>query len=165
MGNTFERPTAPEPDVQLNPFLVEQLRQQLDHETQTIGHAFRERNRQRRHPEHRDRPPCRFFAQASCFRGAACRFSHDIPVTRTRRPDRRQTTPCRFHAQGRCSHGAACRYSHEGPGPVQETCRFFAKGFCKRGTTCRYAHDQPNTEWSEDPEVGYCTRVMRKPES
>ncbi|KAI1012005.1 hypothetical protein LB503_004438 [Fusarium chuoi] len=158
MGNTFERPTAPEPDVALNPFLVErlheQLREQLDLETQTLENAFRERNRQRRHPEHRDRPPCRFFAQASCFRGAACRFSHDILVTRTRRPDRRQTTPCRFYAQGICSHGAACRYSHEGPGPLQEPCRFFAKGFCKRGATCRYAHDQPNTEWSEEPEHG-----------
>ncbi|KAG4256021.1 hypothetical protein FPRO03_04969 [Fusarium proliferatum] len=158
MGNTFERPTAPEPDVPLHPFLVErlheQLRQQLDHETQTIANAFRERNRQRRHPEHRDRAPCRFFAQASCFRGAGCPFSHDIPVTRTRRPDRRQREPCRFYAQGICSYGEACRFSHEGPRPLQETCRFFAKGFCKRGATCRYAHDTPNAEWLEKSEHG-----------
>ncbi|KAF5651177.1 hypothetical protein F25303_4171 [Fusarium sp. NRRL 25303] len=162
MGNTFERPTAPEPDVPLNPFLVEQLRQQLDHETQTTAHAFRQRNRQRRHPEHCDRPPCRFFAQASCFRGAACPFSHDIPVTRTRRPDRRQKEPCRYYAQGICSYGEACRFSHEGPRPLQETCRFFAKGFCKRGATCRYAHDTPNAEWLEESEVGYCTKLWTR---
>ncbi|PNP82850.1 hypothetical protein FNYG_04081 [Fusarium nygamai] len=147
MGNTLERPTAPDDEF---PWLFQQLRLQ-NHETQTLANALREQNRQRRRPEHRGRLPCRFYTQGFCIHGANCRFAHDGPVTRTRRPDRRQREPCRYYAQGICTHGEACRFSHEGPGPVREPCRFFAKGFCKRGATCRYAHDQPNTEWMEEP--------------
>ncbi|KAJ9427114.1 hypothetical protein QL093DRAFT_2631091 [Fusarium oxysporum] len=132
MGNTLERPTAPGDEF---PWLFQQLRIQ-NHENRRLANALREENRRRRHPENRDRQPCRFYAQGFCFHGTDCRYAHDGPVTRTRQPDRRQREPCRFYAQGICTH---------------ETCRFFAKGFCKRGVTCRYAHDQPNTEWSEEP--------------
>ncbi|KAF5971442.1 hypothetical protein FCOIX_9863 [Fusarium coicis] len=147
MGNTFERPTAPEYEF---PLLFQPLRVQ-DQETQTLANALREQNRQRRRPEHRVTPPCRFYRQGFCIHGENCRFSHDGPVIRTGRPDRRQREPCRYYTQGICTHGEACRFSHEGPGPVREPCRFFLKGFCKRGATCRYAHDQPNTEWMEEP--------------
>ncbi|RYC89746.1 hypothetical protein BFJ63_vAg7404 [Fusarium oxysporum f. sp. narcissi] len=147
MGNTLERPTAPGDEF---PWLFQQLCIQ-NHENRRLANALREENRRRRHPENRDRQPCRFYAQGFCFHGTDCRYAHDGPVTRTRQPDRRQREPCRFYAQGICTHGEACRFSHEGPRPLQETCRFFAKGFCKRGVTCRYAHDQPNTEWSDEP--------------
>ncbi|KAF5972904.1 hypothetical protein FBULB1_8525 [Fusarium bulbicola] len=67
MGNTLVRPTAATEEQ--FPWLFQQLRLQ-NHETQTLVDALREQNRGRRRPEHRDRPPCRFYAQGLCFRGA-----------------------------------------------------------------------------------------------
>ncbi|KAF5626187.1 hypothetical protein F52700_8904 [Fusarium sp. NRRL 52700] len=153
MGNTLERPTSPEDDFFQRLHLNLQRLDAQNYQNHTLVNALRDQNRQRRRPEHRDRPPCRFHAEGYCAHGANCRYAHDAPVNRPQRPDRRPRQACRFYAQGICSHGEACRFSHEGPRPPQEPCRFFAKGFCKRGATCRYAHDQPNTEWSEDPEI------------
>ncbi|KAF5576547.1 hypothetical protein FPCIR_12541 [Fusarium pseudocircinatum] len=51
MGNTLERPTAPDDEL---PWLFQQLRfQDRNRETQALANALREQNRQRRRPEHR----------------------------------------------------------------------------------------------------------------
>lgn len=99
MGNTLERPTAPGDEF---PWLFQQLRIQ-NHENRRLANALREENRRRRHPENRDRQPCRFYAHGFCFHGTDCRYAHDGPVTRTRQPDRRQREPCRFCSTPRVS--------------------------------------------------------------
>jgi len=60
-------------------------------------------------------PPCIFFANGNCTKGALCQFTHVASVSRP------SNAPCKFFQDGLCRNGDTCRFQHvllSSPPPV-----------------------------------------------
>ncbi|KAF5532845.1 hypothetical protein FMEXI_12166 [Fusarium mexicanum] len=117
MGNIFgrERETETSPPPRELPPIFAATRQPLYY-----GRAlpYEDTFQDRRVPQIQHSRRCLFYARGTCFRGTACRFSHEEAINTSLTENSRKH--CRFFMRGHCRRGEACNFSHE-KSSVQES--------------------------------------------
>ena len=81
--------------------------------------------------------PCKFFAHGSCFYGASCRNSHDVPAQAA------SASSPSVHLNSTTQEGIQ-RTPPELTIPKTVSCWFFTQGKCKYGVSCKNIHDPPD---------------------
>ncbi|KAI1014286.1 hypothetical protein LB503_011176 [Fusarium chuoi] len=124
MGNIFGRVTETSPPPRELPPVLAATRQPLYY-----GRDLPDEDpfQNRGVPQIQDPRPCVFYARGACFRGTACRFSHERAVDTSLTKNSQK--PCRFFMRGHCRRGEACNFSHE-QSSVQEATKAIKDDDC-----------------------------------
>lgn len=85
-------------------------------------------------------PPCRFFAQGSCTKGALCPFAHIAAEP--------SAVPCKFFLEGQCRYARNCRFSHT---VAEAHLHDSSIEFARQQRAMTYWDAGTKTDWSDSP--------------